>query len=135
MMGIEEGTCWNEHWVLYGNQFDNKLYLKKFFNFYPLPTSKITLTFLGIVTAVPHFLLPKSMLGFLQRGPIGYVYIQTDLLFFLKKWLLGILESGKYKMCILGPKTQDPEGTMVQMETEGSPLNFFLLGRLIYLFY
>ena len=31
MMGIEEGTCWDEHWVLYGNQFDNKLYffLKK----------------------------------------------------------------------------------------------------------
>ena len=28
-MGIEEGTCWDEHWVLYGNQFDNKLYLKK----------------------------------------------------------------------------------------------------------
>ena len=19
-MGIEEGTCWDEHWVLYGNQ-------------------------------------------------------------------------------------------------------------------
>ena len=28
-MGIEEGTCWDEHWVLYGNQFDNKLYLIK----------------------------------------------------------------------------------------------------------
>ena len=28
-MGIEEGTCWDEHWVLYGNQFDNKLYYKK----------------------------------------------------------------------------------------------------------
>ena len=27
--GIEEGTCWEEHWVLYGNQFDNKLYLKQ----------------------------------------------------------------------------------------------------------
>ena len=26
-MGIEEGTFWDEHWVLYGNQFDNKLYL------------------------------------------------------------------------------------------------------------
>ena len=25
LMGIEEGTCWDEHWVLYGNQFDNKL--------------------------------------------------------------------------------------------------------------
>ena len=24
-----EGTCWDEHWVLYGNQFDNKFYLKK----------------------------------------------------------------------------------------------------------
>ena len=23
-MGIEEGTCWDEHWLLYGNQFDNK---------------------------------------------------------------------------------------------------------------
>ena len=29
MMGIEEGTCWDEHWVLYGNQFDNKLHIKK----------------------------------------------------------------------------------------------------------
>ena len=28
-MGIEEGTCWDEHWVLYGNQLDNNLYLKK----------------------------------------------------------------------------------------------------------
>ena len=27
--GIEEGTCWDEHWVLYINQFDNKLYFKK----------------------------------------------------------------------------------------------------------
>ena len=29
VMGIEEDTCWNEHWVLYGSQFDNKVYLKK----------------------------------------------------------------------------------------------------------
>ena len=28
-MGIEEGTCWDEHWVLYGNQFDNKFHIKK----------------------------------------------------------------------------------------------------------
>ena len=48
VMGIEEGTCWDEHWVLYASdeprestpktksildtlyvgQFDNKLYLK-----------------------------------------------------------------------------------------------------------
>ena len=28
MMGIE-GTCWDEHWVLYGNQFDNKFHNKK----------------------------------------------------------------------------------------------------------
>ena len=28
-MGIEEGTCWEEHWVLYGNQFDNKLHILK----------------------------------------------------------------------------------------------------------
>ena len=28
-MGIEEGTCWDEHWVLYGNQFDNKFHTKK----------------------------------------------------------------------------------------------------------
>ena len=29
VMGIEEGPCWDEHWVLYGNQFDNKLNFKK----------------------------------------------------------------------------------------------------------
>ena len=29
VIGIEEGTCWNEHWVLYGNQFDNKFHIKK----------------------------------------------------------------------------------------------------------
>ena len=29
VMGIEEGTCWDEHWVLYGNQFDNKFNIKK----------------------------------------------------------------------------------------------------------
>ena len=28
VMGIEEGTCWDEHWVLYGNQFDNKFDIK-----------------------------------------------------------------------------------------------------------
>ena len=28
-MGTEEGTCGDEHWVLYGNQFDNKFHLKK----------------------------------------------------------------------------------------------------------
>ena len=28
-MGIKEGTCWDEHWVLYGNQFDNKFHIKK----------------------------------------------------------------------------------------------------------
>ena len=36
-MGIEEGTFWDEHWVLYGNQFDNKLHIlkKKRFLFHP----------------------------------------------------------------------------------------------------
>ena len=28
-MGVEEDTCWDEHWVLYGNQFDNKFHIKK----------------------------------------------------------------------------------------------------------
>ena len=28
-MGTEEGTFWDEHWVLYGNQFDNKLHILK----------------------------------------------------------------------------------------------------------
>ena len=32
VMGIEEGTYWDEHWVLYGNQFDNKLYIKNKIN-------------------------------------------------------------------------------------------------------
>ena len=27
VMGIEEGTCWDEHWVLYGNQFDNEFHI------------------------------------------------------------------------------------------------------------
>ena len=27
VMGIEEGACWGEHWVLYGNQFDNKFHI------------------------------------------------------------------------------------------------------------
>ena len=27
-MGIEEGTCWDEHWLLYGNQFDHKFHIK-----------------------------------------------------------------------------------------------------------
>ena len=26
-MGIEEGTFWDEHWVLYGNQSDNKFHI------------------------------------------------------------------------------------------------------------
>ena len=28
-MGIEDGTCWHEDWVLYGNQFDNNFDIKK----------------------------------------------------------------------------------------------------------
>ena len=27
VMAIEEGTCWDEHWVLYGNQFDKKFHI------------------------------------------------------------------------------------------------------------
>ena len=27
VMGIEEGTCWDDHWVLYGNQFVNKFHI------------------------------------------------------------------------------------------------------------
>ena len=26
---VEEGTFWDEHWVLYGNQYDNKLHILK----------------------------------------------------------------------------------------------------------
>ena len=29
VMGIEEGTCLDEHWVLYENQSDNKFHIKK----------------------------------------------------------------------------------------------------------
>ena len=29
VMGIEEGTFWDEHWVLYGNRFDNKFHILK----------------------------------------------------------------------------------------------------------
>ena len=29
VMGIEEGTFWDEHWVLYGNQLDNKFHILK----------------------------------------------------------------------------------------------------------
>ena len=29
VMGIEEGMCWVEYWVSYGNQFDNKLKKEK----------------------------------------------------------------------------------------------------------
>ena len=32
-MGIEEGIFWDEHWVLYGNQFDNKFHILKKKNF------------------------------------------------------------------------------------------------------
>ena len=28
-MDIKEGTCWDEHWMLYRNQFDNKFHIKK----------------------------------------------------------------------------------------------------------
>ena len=31
-MGIKEGTSWDEHWVLYGNQFGNKFPIKKIKN-------------------------------------------------------------------------------------------------------
>ena len=30
-MGIEEGTCWDEPWVLYGNQRDTKFHIEKKF--------------------------------------------------------------------------------------------------------
>ena len=28
-MGIEEGTFWDENWVVYGNQFNNKFHILK----------------------------------------------------------------------------------------------------------
>ena len=31
VMGIEEGTCWDEHWVLYGNQSENKFHIKNIY--------------------------------------------------------------------------------------------------------
>ena len=31
VMGTEEGTCWDEPWLLYGSQFNNKLHLKSLF--------------------------------------------------------------------------------------------------------
>ena len=35
-MGTEEGTCWDEHWVLYVSQSDSKLYtLKKIIGHLP----------------------------------------------------------------------------------------------------
>ena len=33
-MGIEEGIFWDEHWVLYGNQFDNKFHILKKWSLY-----------------------------------------------------------------------------------------------------
>ena len=27
VLGTEEGSCWDEHWVLDGDQLDNELYL------------------------------------------------------------------------------------------------------------
>ena len=29
VMGIEEGIFWDEHWVLHGNQFDDKFHVLK----------------------------------------------------------------------------------------------------------
>ena len=29
VMGRKEGACWDEHWVLYGNQSDNEFHIKK----------------------------------------------------------------------------------------------------------
>ena len=29
MVGTEKGTFWDEHWVLYANQFDNKPHILK----------------------------------------------------------------------------------------------------------
>ena len=31
VMGMEKGTFWDEYWVLYGNQFDNKFHIKKMY--------------------------------------------------------------------------------------------------------
>ena len=48
-MGIEEGTFWDEHWVLYGNQFDNKFHVltknkHKKFNIMPVLPPEDTTT-------------------------------------------------------------------------------------------
>ena len=29
VVGTEEGTCWDERWVLHGNQVDNKFHIKQ----------------------------------------------------------------------------------------------------------
>ena len=48
-MGIEKGTFWDEHWVLYGNQSDNKFHMlnkKRSFSslLNPFPVSTILKT-------------------------------------------------------------------------------------------
>ena len=64
-MGIEEGTCWEEHWVLYGNQFDNKLHIlkKKRFSFRKRLRG-------ATFTLIPDLCSPCSHLPFISSSPL-----------------------------------------------------------------
>ena len=57
-MGIEEGTFWDEHWVSYGNQFDNKFHIKNY-KIKKKHTSKTQNTF-GTEQSNIFLLLPTS---------------------------------------------------------------------------
>ena len=66
-MGIEEGTCWDEHWVLYGNQFDDKFHIKNIKNWPPHPVSAV---FTGVGKATD---IQQSVEIFLCKEPGGQV--------------------------------------------------------------
>ena len=60
-MGIEEGTCWDEQQVLYGNQFDNTFHIKKkkkiVYFFYHLFIKKNPLLSINVSSHYSHIAL------------------------------------------------------------------------------
>ena len=63
VMGIEEGTCWDEHWVLYGNKFDNKFHIKKM-NLWVVSQSSAISYKAAMNTSVPECLMVNICLTF-----------------------------------------------------------------------
>ena len=68
VMGIEEGTGWDEPWVLYGNRFDNQFHKKNILGGMIGPIAAMVV-WRQVPAAQKYFWRPADCLSMAQQGP------------------------------------------------------------------